>query len=105
MKKPFYVEVGGSRLGKSFWLGFGQRFAINSTWPKAKIEIYKDYITLNTWNYPIKFRKKDIISIEKYKVLFSKGIKINHSVKSEYPFVIFWSWNAEKLINKLKQTG
>ena len=46
MKKPFYVEVGGSRLGKSFWLGFGQRFAINSTWPKAKIEIYKDYITL-----------------------------------------------------------
>ena len=100
MDKLLYEERGGSRLGKNFWLGLERLFSINSTWPKAKIEIHNNYINLKTWSYPIKFRKNEIDSICIYKGLFGKGIQIKHNIKGEYPFVVFWSWNVKNLLNE-----
>ena len=99
MTKKIYEEKGGIRFGDSFWL------SSNYSWPFANIEIFKDKIILS-WGYSkIVYNKKDIRYIEKYRGLFSKGIRIKYNKKKNWKFIIFWSPSVDNLLSKLKKGG
>ena len=103
MQKPIYQERGGLRKGKSFCL------ALNITWPLVKIEVFNEKIIIK---YPfqskIKISKKEIKSIKKFQGIlgpFGKGIRILHYKNSLDPFLVFWSFSRNKLLNKLEKEG
>lgn len=96
--KNIYQENGGIRIGDSYW------FSLNYTWPLASISVSKKNILLAYNSSKIEFKKKEVKYIEKYRGLFSKGIRIYHKRKNN-PFIVFWSYSVDDLIQKLRDVG
>ena len=103
MNQLIYQKFGGIRKGQSFW------FAVNATWPLAKIEIFHEEIIIKYLLFKkIKFLKEEIDYIEKFQGVlgpFGRGIRIFHNKNSESPFIVFWSFSVKKLIDKLKEAN
>ena len=99
-KNDFLFEVtGGIRIGDSYW------GSSNVTWPLAKIKIFKRKIILNSILSKIELKKTEIKYIERYKGLFSSGIRIHHKKPKSPSFIIFWSLSTDKLLKKIKNSG
>lgn len=99
--KLLYGEKGGARIGTSFWR------AANASYPLAKIEVYDDLISLSVKMIinRVDFKKTEVTAVCAYKGLFSQGIKIEHTKNDVGPFVVFWSFKTDKLLNKLRKAG
>jgi hypothetical protein len=94
-----YLQVGGVRIGKSFW------FSFNLTYPFAELEICNEGITLRIkaffYRREYKFKRDEIKEIIESKGLFSRGIRIIHTNKSYPIFVLFWATNMKELKDNL----
>src|SRR3989344_3282117 len=100
--KLSFKTRGGIRLGKSYWN------SSNTTWPFAKIEIFKEKLIINSIFHKIDFNKREITYIEEYQGLLDscgRGIRIHHKKVGIYPFIIFWHSSPEKILNILKNLG
>ena len=99
-----YTETGGLRWGKNFWI------ASNFTWPFATLKATKDqlYIRVGVWRFfqkVFKFNRLEVKDIKRQKGFFGVGILIEHS-KSEYPpFIMFWTFNYNKIKIELNRLG
>jgi hypothetical protein len=101
-----YKETGGLRWGDSDW------WSAHASWPFATLTASPDglHIAVNCmglWKNDFDFRKADIVEIRRRKSIlpFSTGIVIEHN-KSDYPqFVLFWTFNYQRLKTELTRLG
>jgi hypothetical protein len=89
-------ETGGAEIGMG-----------RATWPFARLTVNRDKLQLNASIIGnLLFRPSDIVSIEPYSVMFSKGIRIVHRVNNYSNNVIFLTLgDPVLLIRKIGQTG
>jgi hypothetical protein len=94
-----YSSKGGIRYGKNYLL------SLNYSYPFARLQLSEDTLEIK---YP--FFNKIIIdkgSINRillmHGFLFSPGIRIIHTSTDIDPYLIFWTFNRNEVINKLKK--
>ena len=100
--KLLYSEVGGLKEGLSYW------WAINQTYPFAKIKIFNEKIIIDSKLSKREYSRSKIECIEKYQGILGilgRGIRIRHKIKKAPPFIIFWSFKVDNLIKELKKAG
>lgn len=79
----------------------------NASWPFTKLIISKDNLSLTSpWIGEISFNRGDVLSVEKYRGILSKGIKINHNVPYFKKKVVFWTMQSpEEVLKKIHDLG
>ncbi len=77
----------------------------NATWPFAKLKATEIKIELKVFSKTYIINKDDIISLKKYKGLFSRGLKIQHKVGDIPSHVVFWTFSFKKLKKDLENLG
>jgi hypothetical protein len=82
------AETSGFCVGRN-WL-----LALNGTWPFGRLEIHSDRLVLNTLFRRYTFSRDSIISLSIFSWLFSRGLRIEHSISGYPPFVVFWSFHS-----------
>ncbi|HEY8152883.1 MAG TPA: hypothetical protein VII72_02005 [Myxococcota bacterium] len=93
--EPELWERGGARLG----LGW------NWTWPFATLRATKSELEVRTPGRRLLVKREQLRSLRIARVLFSKGLEIEHS-SSELPApLIFWTMNAGRLEANLNALG
>jgi hypothetical protein len=93
------IEIGGFRIGRNALL------ALNATWPFGTLEIRRDHLVLRTFFRRYTFPRESILALSTFSGLFSRGIRIEHSV-SNYPrFIVFWSSHVSRLQRRLTDAG
>ena len=94
-----FSQTGGLRIGTSYL------FAVNVTWPFAKLTVKETELALSclgwTWTLP----KSSIQSLRKYKGFFSTGLRIEHSTARRPSFVVFWTFGFAALERELERCG
>jgi hypothetical protein len=88
--------TGGARVG-----------AINVTWPFATLIATPDYLEIKA---PMignqQYTASEIIRLETYQGVISKGVRIFSSKNPDHVKVIFWCFgNPQKVIEKIKGCG
>ncbi len=87
--------TGGARIGFS-----------RATWPFASLTVTKESLNLNAFiTGNLSFTKDDIISIKPHFGVFGIGLKIEHKVPEYNKKVIFLTFNAQSIINDIKNIG
>lgn len=103
MSKLIHQEFGGLKKGRNYC------FAMNVTWPLAKLEIYSEKIVLKyLLFFEIEFRKHEIDRVKRFQgalELMGEGVVIFHHKKSASPFVVFWSFSPDKLLRQIQDAG
>jgi len=90
-----YKETGGIRYG-----------SMNASWPLASIILTDESIQINILGIKsILFAKADILNLQKCKGIFSTGLKIEHKINNYPSFIVFWTFNINKLIEQLGTHG
>jgi hypothetical protein len=69
--------------------GVGSSFG-KASWPLAELEVFLHAIKLSCLGEEFVFPRESIVSLSRYRGLFSVGIRIRHSVPLYPNFVIFW---------------
>ncbi len=100
METIIHSEVGGFRKGMSYMLAW------NGTIPFAFIQVYPRKIVF-TYLFFFKnvFTPENVEYIEKYHGIFSPGVHIVHKIKGVSPFILFWSFSCNKLLDAIKSAG
>ncbi len=103
-----FSQTGGARVGRTYL------FAMNATWPMAKLSGNRDALRLRCPKATILppdrtlvFPRDRIRRLSIYRGLlpFSIGLRIEHSDGSLPAFVVFWTFNFEKLRSDLLRLG
>ncbi|SDF39366.1 hypothetical protein SAMN05216464_11742 [Mucilaginibacter pineti] len=92
-----FEETGGATYGR-----------VNASWPFAKLKVTKDKLELNLSLFGnLQFRPADVTSIvPSSNRSFSRGIRINHTVKGYKSIVVFKSFtNTAEFLRKIDETG
>ena len=103
MTSPF-VQVGGVRVGASYW------DAWNASLPFARITVSEDAIDISVSLFfsssrRYTFAAATVRCLSVYSGLFSRGLRIEHTVADCPPFVIFWTFGLRALAVALEQRG
>ena len=98
------TEYGGLRWGASFWN------AANATWPFATWRLAGDCLDVQVHAWPLitdhfVFAKKDVISLRITRGVISSGVRIEHSRPEYPPFILFWSFSAERVLSDAGAVG
>jgi hypothetical protein len=94
----------GTPVGQSFWR------ATNAPWPFARIRVSSDRLQIvvnvwNIWKHSFELERLGVRQIRRTRGLFSVGVVVEH-VKTEYPpFILFWTFRYEILIDALRRLG
>ena len=102
MTLPF-TQQGGARAGTSYWSAW------NMTWPFARISVKAGRIELRDsfllFARLYTFAPGSVRRLSAYRGLFSRGLRIEHTVAAYPPFVLFWSFGLSELTAALEQGG
>ena len=94
MMESTVSQWGGARVG---WL--------NATWPFAVLSVTKDDLCLSVLFHEYNISKQALGGLSRYRGVFSKGLRIEHTDPSLPKLVVFWSLNFEKLKAGLESLG
>jgi hypothetical protein len=89
-----FSRTGGARIGY-----------FNASWPLATLSATSDTIRLSCLGRELLFLKSNIRSLSRHGGLFSKGLRIEHTVASYPEFVVFWTFGFETLKRNLETLG
>ena len=89
-----YRQTGGARLD-----------LFNASIPFATIAVTPSCITLSCFTKSHVFDRSSVRSLSRYRGLFSTGLRIQHSKKSEPTFVVFWTTSFPRLASALGRLG
>ncbi len=94
-------ETGGARVGGLI--------PMNLSAPFAKLQADQNEIVVGI-EFPFfertyRFPKAQVKGIQEYDGLFSKGIRVCHSLDRLPPFIVFWTSNRERLMHTLSTLG
>lgn len=96
-----FTQTGGARFGRGFW-------AINASIPLAKLSITDDALELavrSIFGGRYSFPRGSILKLRKYSSVAGDGLRIEHSVSSCDPFIIFWTYKFDELEQALEKHG
>jgi hypothetical protein len=93
------TETGGFRVGRSALL------ALNATWPFGTLQIHHDRLVLSTLFRRYTFLRESIVALSVFSGLFSRGLRIEHSVPDYPRFIVFWSSHMSRLQQRLGEAG
>jgi hypothetical protein len=93
-----FTQTGGARFGRGFW-------AFNASFPLAKISVMDDALKLTVLCDCHSFPRGSILKLRKYSSTATDGLRIEHSVSSCDPFIIFWTFNFDELEQALAKHG
>ncbi len=99
--KSIFIQRGGARIG-------GGLMAFNASFPLAKISVTNDEIELTVrgiFGGCYSFPREAILKLRKYSSTASDGLRIEHSVSSYDPFIMFWTFNFDELEQALAKHG
>lgn len=99
--KSIFTQTGGARFGRGFW-------AFNASFPLAKISVTNDEIELTVrgiFGGCYSFPREAILKLHKYSSTASDGLRIEHSISSYDPFIMFWTFNFDELEQALEKHG
>ena len=100
MTSNTYKSRGGARLS---WGGLR---AINFSWPFASIEVDRDLLVLRIFAGGVyALEPREITSLQPYKGLFSRGIKIEHKREHWPSTIIFWTFRLPEVRSALLAHG
>lgn len=74
---------------------------VNLTWPFVTMTVSNNGILLTALSWKWIFDKEHVKSVEKYKGLFSKGIRIYHTIPDYPKFVVFWTFSQNEVMDAL----
>ncbi len=89
-----FKERGGARIN----------FAWNWTWPFASLRVTESEIEVRVPGRRYAIEREQIRSLRIGRVLFSKGLEIEHSAPKT-PALVFWTLDAARLETNLKALG
>ncbi len=90
---------GGLRWGQTFF------FSYNLSYPLAVLVISDEWITLKALFKPVDIQKAEVGKVSLAKGWFSKGLRIEHTKRDAPPFIIFWTWKPEEVLNSFAAHG
>jgi hypothetical protein len=94
-----FTQVGGYRVGRSALLSF------NASWPFGSVELRSGQLALHTITRRLIFPVAAVTSVSTYYGMFSVGVRIEHTI-ADYPrFIVFWTFNPDELVRRLKGAG
>lgn len=96
--EPLFTQTGGARFGRGFW-------AFNASFPFAKIAITGDALELIVCGNCHSFPRGSIVKLRKYSGASSDGLRIEHTVSSYDPTIIFWTHKFDELEQALEKHG
>lgn len=85
---------GGARIG--IW---------NVSWPFAKMTITDEGITLNVFARAYSLSKERISKVERFRGLFSNGVRIVHDSAETDAHVVFWSFATDRVLTDARDHG
>ncbi len=88
-----FSQIGGARIG-----------FINATWPFARLSADRDAIALRCL-LKFTFPRDQIIALSRYRGFTSTGLQIEHRVPRYPGFMLFWTFNFERLKAELETLG
>jgi hypothetical protein len=98
-----FIQKGGVRIGDMFWLAY------NVTWPFARITVDETTIQIDVtfifYSRSYTFASASVTRLSEVTGIFSRGLRIEHTVKDYPPFVLFWSFGLRKLRKALEDRG
>jgi hypothetical protein len=99
------VTTGGFHMSSTFSQIGGARIGfINATWPLAQLSADRDAIALRCL-FKFTFPRQRITRLSRYRLFFSTGLQIEHTV-SRYPrFMVFWAFRFNRLKVELEALG
>lgn len=74
-----FSQIGGARIN-----------LMNVTFPYAELSIFPNALHLTCLDQEYVFLRSNIITLAKYRGLFSTGLYIGHSVPTYPQFIVFW---------------
>jgi hypothetical protein len=77
----------------------------SATWPFAELKISSDAISLKVFFIEYTFTRLHVYSIEFYKGIFSRGIKIIHDEPGLNMNVVFWSFTPTRVLEEAQRLG
>jgi len=75
---------------------------MHATWPFARLSVTPQCLTLKVLKESFIFAKDDGLQLRISQQLFSKGLQIQDSRGQTF---VFWSFNMERLITRLRSFG
>jgi hypothetical protein len=92
---PTFSRTGGARLG-----------SFSASWPFARLSATSDTIRLTCVGRECSFLRNDIQCLSRHRgVLFSTGLRIEHTVPAYPEIVVFWTPGFETLKRDLESVG
>jgi hypothetical protein len=88
-----FSQIGGARIG-----------FINATWPLAQLSADRDAIALRCL-FKFTFPRQKIARLSRYRLFFSTGLQIEHTVPRYPRFMVFWAFSFKRLKVELEALG
>lgn len=88
-----FTQRGGAQIGQ--WI---------VTWPFAVMTADDTALTLSIISKKV-FPKSDIVRLSPYRNMLGAGLRIEHAVKSETGFIVFWPLDYDGLKANLIRLG
>lgn len=95
-------ETGGLRVGSSFYI------ATNFTWPFAILRFDRNSLEIETSIFGLfgnirQFERGLIDCVSVHRGVFSSGICVEHTSKTNPPFLLFWTFAADRVLEALQE--
>jgi hypothetical protein len=94
-----FTQEGGYRVGRSALLSF------NASWPFGSVEVRSGQLVLYCITRRLLFPVAAVANISVYHGFFSVGVRIEHTIPDYPRFVVFWTREPDKLLQRLKDAG
>jgi hypothetical protein len=91
--------TGGTRIGQTYWK------ALRASSPFASLQVDEKEIVVSVLWMKHRYLRGEITRLSRYREPFGTSLRIEHSVSSEAPFVLFKPPNYGALVETLRQLG
>lgn len=97
MKNTHIKQIGGARIGISYWKSW------KATFPFATLRADSEQIVLKGPGIRHVFPRETIVRLSRWRRLPSVGLRIEHTQSGYEPFIVFWTFNYRKLKRVLQE--
>jgi hypothetical protein len=98
MEPETLSQIGGARIGAGL-------MSFNATWPFAKLDITDSELRLTCVFQEWIFPKSSIKRLQRHRGVLSTGLRIEHTIATYNPFIVFWTLKPSALERDLKLKG
>jgi hypothetical protein len=94
-----YAERGGAMILPA---AFGSLYV---TWPFARLCVSRDLVELSVLRRSYSFPSDQLTRLRPHRILFGRGLRIEHRVSSYPSLLVFWSFDLARTFDALLRFG